>query len=528
MRCSLRLIAQSLENSGHHAQVINDCEGLFSKVRMLPSSFEALQPDTIYACEKIPEGLVGDVLLPSNAATIDPECAFAIIEQPPSSFDGPCIVVESAQNATELLNALADAEDDLDAIVSEASTIVWQDDGLADIVETLTRALGNPVYVVDSSFKVMAIADDPDMEEMSVNWMHAAKHGYLSYDLIANLIRSNELHDIESSDSATLVHSEFFYTPFINYNLRLSGKVQGHLFVVEMYKNITAADLELVDIIAPFALRALQANPAFQTQRGPLYEHFVIDWLEEGLRDSVYIRRQLDALLFDAEAPVVVGIIQLLIDGDFRREHLARLIEDRQGCRAVPHGNQVIALFQLKHLKDRTEVLRKVASICRSQKCRASISDAQDKLTDAPRAYRQAREALRIRNAMGLDDDVVVYADVAAYQPYLNFSTPEELDAFCHPGVIALRNYDRTHAVKLLPTLSAFLKNERDVQRTADEMFIHRNTLSYRMKKITELCPFDLDDFGTRHRLLESILIVENYSGITARMQTDTPEDSTR
>jgi len=123
---------------------------------------------------------------------------------------------------------------------------------------------------------------------------------------------------------------------------------------------------------------------------------------------------------------------------------------------------------------------------------------------------------LRICDAMGLDDNMVCYGDVAAYQPYLNFTSVKELEAFCHPAVITLREHDLTHAVQLLPTLSAYLKNDRDALKTAAELYVHRNTLTYRMKRILELCPLDLDDFNVRHRLLESILIVENHDGITA------------
>ena len=157
--------------------------------------------------------------------------------------------------------------------------------------------------------------------------------------------------------------------------------------------------------------------------------------------------------------------------------------------------------------------------MCRSQQSQAFVSDVQDRLVDTPRAYRQACEARRICDAMGIDGEIVCYGDVAAYQPYLNFASVDELEAFCHPAVITLREHDRAHAVQLLPTLSAFLKNDRDAQATAAELFIHRNTLTYRLKKILELCPLDLDDFNMRHRVLESILIAENHDRITAYLQ---------
>lgn len=513
VRVSLQLLTERLCLRGHRAFVINGGGESFERMRLLPADGTPLVGATLYVCDELPVDK-----LPVDSSENGPY-AFALPEWPLQDGEGPCLVVEDARGSQELLNLLADVQDELVAAVSYARELIWEEDGLVRMVRLLSEIVGNPVYVVDSSFKVMAITDDPDMEEMSINWMHAAKKGYLSYDVVAGLIRSNELHDIESSEKAAMVESEFFYTPFANYNLRADGKVQGHLFVVEMYKPVTAGDLELIDLIAPLAMRGLLANPQFQSQHGPLYERFVVDWIEGELHDPSYVSRQLDALGFDADRCLVAAVFRLPVDSDFRRQHVAQLLEDRQGCRAVSHDGNVVALFQLKQHREKEGVLRKVHSICRSQQCRAFVSDVQDRLIDAPRAYRQAYEAGRISDAMGLGDEVFCYGDVAAYQPYLNFSSVDELEAFCHPAVITLRDYDRTHAVQLLPTLSAFLKNDRDIQSTAAELFIHRNTLTYRLKKIIDMCPLDLDDFNTRHRVLESILIVENYGGITSYLQ---------
>ena len=516
MRFSLQLLAERLRGRGLRALALNGRDVFVRKARLLPEDERALEPDALYICANMSDiAFLGAF----DGRCENGVCSFAIAHMPGRGWRTPCLVVEGVEEAPSLLNAIADVIDELEESFDRMNELAWHGNGLTGIVEELSRLVGNSAYIVDSSFKVVAIADDPDLEEMSVNWMNAAKRGYLSYDVIANLIRSNELHDIESTNAATIVNSEFFYVPFANYNLRHEGRVQGHLFVVQMYKAITACDLELVNLVAPIVLRALQADPAYQVRRGPLYEHFVIDWLTGSLRDQAYIQSQLDALSFNAAGLSVVAIVRLSIDSDFRREHLARLLEDRQGCRAVSHDGLVIALFQLKRHNDKDAVLRKMKSICRGQQCRAAVSDVQDSFLDTPRAYRQACEVFRISDAMGIEGDVMVYGDVAAYQPYLNFSSVEELDAFCHPAINALREHDRTHAVQLLPTLSAFLKNDRDVLATAAALYVHRNTLTYRIKRILELCPLDLDDFNVRHRLLESILVVENYDGITACLE---------
>ena len=556
MRFSLQLIAERLCSKGFRALAMNGRDAFVQKVRLLPGNTQPLEPEVLYICDVKPGDALAERLEGALAERLDgalvaeaegavagrpggtnieclddalvdkPEshrehhaCSFAFPELPGRGWRTPSLVVEDMPDSATLLNAVADVVDELERAFDRMNDLVWTQGGLNGIVEELSKLVGNSVYIVDSSFKVLAITDDPDLEEMSVNWMNAARRGYLSYDVIANLIRSDELHDIESSNEATIVNSEFFYVPFANYNLRQAGKVQGHLFVVQMYRVISQCDLELVNAAAPIVVRTLQADSAYQARRGPLYEHFVIDWLTGGLHDPAYIRSQLDALSFNADALSVVAIVKLSVDSDFRREHLARLLEDRQGCRAVSHDDHVIALFQLRNHKEKTHVLRKVKAICRNQQCRAAMSDVQGDFLDTPRGYRQACEALRICDAMGFEDDVVCYGDVAAYQPYLNFTSVEEIEAFCHPAVIALRDHDLTHAVQLLPTLAAYLKNDRDAQKTAAELYVHRNTLAYRMKRILELCPFDLDDFNVRHRVLESILIMENIDGIISYLR---------
>jgi|GEM_PF-5724857 len=503
MKFSLELLRERLGSLGERAVLVDDDGRRLSKIRLAQEGMGQTMPDALYVADGLPEG-----------CAVGPECAFVFTRPPAWPCAAPYLLLPDELALPEALNEVTGAIDSLGAVLEEVDALTWQEDGLQRIAEKIEQLCGNPCYLVDSSFKVMAITDNPEMVEMSINWMHAAKYGYLSYDLIANLIRSNELYDLESSSAATIIHSNYFYVPFINYNLRQSGRVQGHLFVIDMFRHITPGDLEIVDLVAPYALRAMLNSPLFRQYSGSYYEHFVADWLEGRIQDPVYMQRQLDALAFKESAHPLVATFRMSSRNEFRTERLARLLEDWQGCMALAHGSGIVAIFQLKDRSSKAAAIERMRKICRDEQCRAAVSDVQDEYHDIPRGYRQTVETLRICDAMGLEDSVVSYGDVAAFQPYLNFASAAELDDFLHPAITFLQQYDREHAVQLLPTLAEFLKNDRDVQKTAAKLFVHRNTLTYRMKRILELCPVDLDDFGTRQRLLESILIVEHYDRI--------------
>ena len=64
-----------------------------------------------------------------------------------------------------------------------------------------------------------------------------------------------------------------------------------------------------------------------------------------------------------------------------------------------------------------------------------------------------------------------------------------------------LKNYDIRHSGSLMETLKALTKAGGSKAQAAEKLFLHRNTLIYRIKKIEELTGMDLTDHDTISRL---------------------------
>lgn len=93
-----------------------------------------------------------------------------------------------------------------------------------------------------------------------------------------------------------------------------------------------------------------------------------------------------------------------------------------------------------------------------------------------------------------------------------------------HPALSVLRRYDSAHGTALAATLRCFLLHERNLVRTAEALYIHRNSLVYRMRKIRELTGVNLDEEKTRLHLLLSCLAGEAGDGVSepaAELQED-------
>ena len=76
-----------------------------------------------------------------------------------------------------------------------------------------------------------------------------------------------------------------------------------------------------------------------------------------------------------------------------------------------------------------------------------------------------------------------------------------------HPAAAILAVYDRENDTDYLRTLYTYLACERSNVDTAATLFIHRNTLKYRLDKIAELIDADLNDINTRMHVLVSLMI---------------------
>ncbi|MBI4261644.1 MAG: PucR family transcriptional regulator ligand-binding domain-containing protein [Actinobacteria bacterium] len=109
---------------------------------------------------------------------------------------------------------------------------------------------------------------------------------------------------------------------------------------------------------------------------------------------------------------------------------------------------------------------------------------------EAGRSLREARYALRVCRLEGWDD--AGFDDLGTYRLLLSMTEPDALRAFADSLLAPLDGYDSEGGGELLPSLRAFLQHNARWESAAAELFVHRHTLRYRMRKVEELTGRDL------------------------------------
>ncbi|MBH8599321.1 PucR family transcriptional regulator ligand-binding domain-containing protein [Thermoactinomyces sp. CICC 10523] len=155
------------------------------------------------------------------------------------------------------------------------------------------------------------------------------------------------------------------------------------------------------------------------------------------------------------------------------------------------------------------------------------ISRIFSSLSEAPAAWQQAKQALKIRprfaaHAAKRKPDrkhgerspdcpfhLVFYDDLHTWQLFLQVD-PAVLSDYISHQIGPLLDYDRENGTELVHTLETFLNSGQSKQQTAKALFIHRQTLYYRLEQISSLLGENWDS-PSRRLALDTALAARNF-----------------
>jgi PucR family transcriptional regulator, purine catabolism regulatory protein len=108
------------------------------------------------------------------------------------------------------------------------------------------------------------------------------------------------------------------------------------------------------------------------------------------------------------------------------------------------------------------------------------------------RAFHEARCALEATSLNGGGPEVASHRDLGAFTLLLALQDDEALRLYSEGLLEPIQRGEGEYGGELLRSLEAFIENNGNWERAARELFCHRHTLRYRIRKIEELTGRDL------------------------------------
>jgi purine catabolism regulator len=252
---------------------------------------------------------------------------------------------------------------------------------------------------------------------------------------------------------------------------QLDRIVAGHalsLFAIEMAKTRAVADAE----------RRLQGDFFDQLARGDL--------------GATEASRGLARFGFSRDATVAVIALEGA-EGPVEPERLAAATTDLRsreggGFLVSAHADGVHLLVPAEPPADLADLAKQVGHKLETE-VRAGRGAAAT-AAEVGRSLREARYALQVCRLEGWP--AAGFEDLGTYRLLLSMADPDALRAFADALLAPLDAYDRDQHGELLTSLQAFLQHNARWETAANELYVHRHTLRYRMRKVEELTGRDL------------------------------------
>ena len=114
-------------------------------------------------------------------------------------------------------------------------------------------------------------------------------------------------------------------------------------------------------------------------------------------------------------------------------------------------------------------------------------------------SYQEASRAIKYIDIIRLvtgdkNKSVVHYSSLGFFQIFGEIDDVTELERYIPETLKKLYLYDDEHKGELITTLQMYLRNKQSIRKTADAMFVHYRTISYRLEKIKQISGINFDN----------------------------------
>jgi purine catabolism regulator len=420
---------------------------------------------TGFSHKRLPEALVDEA----------EERGFPLFEVP---YSTPFIAI-TEKAFTKLVNEQYEVLQRGLAIQRRLERLVLEERGLEEIAATVASAVGGTVAILDGRGERLA---------------GRGFRRQLSADAVGGIRREVAGHAGDGH-------------PFVPSHPSLAGRALAHpvvspgggppqAWVVIVSDSGGLGDFErliLQQAVVIVALELMRSRVARETERRLAGD--VLAGALGGLMEPIELRRRLEPFGIGEEAAVLVFTIEDPGAGAATLE--AALAAE--SCHAVVAPHQIGARELLCAVIDAADndplvvaaAARKALAVDHSPvRAAASRTAAPETLRHSFHEARCALEATAFAN--GSAPEVASWRDLGAFTLLLSIQDDDALGLYCDSVLGPIEAGDEEYGGELLRSLEAFIEQNGQWERAAREVYCHRHTLRYRMRKVEELTGRDL------------------------------------
>jgi PucR family transcriptional regulator, purine catabolism regulatory protein len=429
--------------------------------------------------------------------------------------------IERAVN-TLIVNHTAQLAQRAMEIQRQLSRLAAENRDLNSLLQIVARATAKPVVVHDDAGVLMAQVYPNVSRRASAGGGRALLQS-LPYGAFQNWL------DRDAPDSeGAIVTSPLGYTTVI----KVEKRVAGYLSLVDKQEPLDDFDRMVLTYGADVCAIELAKNRAIAFAVEQARGDWVQMWLSGTPADDDLLTTRAQQAGFDTSCSYMVSVFRAATKSGtpLPLESLISLVRDDMVRRQIngavgQYVDVIVAIYPIENATQTTRVRRMVEEVRDQLTTRspsglvgAGISRPVTGLAALRESYREAKDAVSIANELGDKEDTTFYGDLKLFQLLLALKERnlDHLRRFYQDTLGLLVEHDERKQGDLIRTLNGFFEANGNLAKAAQDLDVHRNTLVYRLERISELTEMNLDDADNRlilHLALKIQRVLATLSG---------------
>ena len=406
----------------------------------------------------------------------------------------------SERNENDYLQYLLDTADkvrSVDELIDLASQT------FNELIDLASQTFNASLVLIDRDFRILSHSTRiPVTDEL---WVDNIRKGYCDYEFIT------EVKQLKSVQMANPGITPFEVTCSASPYRKLACRVYckdawiGSLLLIEgdqTYRSEHSEMLRMLSSVTGYALLSYSPELLYRTSE---YQSFLynlligtpLENLPEAYRDMKF-QENMKLLYFRPDSSEIPSI-----KGKSLREAFHRELPD---CHVITYRKATIVVCSVQDAESVGHLLDLFPS---KYNVNVGISNPFHKIELLREALSEAQDALSTGKSIDSGRRVFSFEEFSVSVMLKHFSETGNLTRYIHPAVSCIAQYDEECRTKLLETVREYIQNSCSIKKTAEALYLHRNSVIYRLHKAEEVSGLDLNDPDTQFALRMSFCILQ-------------------
>jgi len=407
-------------------------------------------------------------------------------------------------------------------VYSDLIYMLYSDVDLGSIFSEFRRETGFQLLAIDVSGKVIAYSKPFVINHP--NWHKSIEMGYLDQYLIEFIRNRRERNNMDMSTAPFSLYCNILKQYIKVVRVVADDELIGYVFMGGNTNLFPPYSDRLIPAFAKKLKGILISSGGFRSFRINMHQNILSDLIDGASEEEIIQRIHSANLTFPANMRVLVIKTSFYRGGaNYLYSTLLPLLSSLlPETPKLIRDETIVVLLEVDHSGTiKPEIYQKLTELAKSHNLHIGISNAFSHPVEFPVYYHQAQKMQSIAKRTPQLYGLFYFSDFAFYILLDSIGDKGLLSHTKMPILDEIEAYDAEKNSALYETLKVYAYTGFSKNRTAEVMFLHRNTVNYRIQQLENLFSIDFSDPSLLFKLQYSFYIdsylKKNYTDIFPR-----------